>query len=110
MSACYAFKHPSWHGAGNVRSGIICRGCGIPFWSHSHREITTGDRLRHVLISFLDAKLSYALTYRGLEGWAPMLPPVDVRPRYDMMLDRTPGVCEFVAAVMVKERNARLAA
>jgi hypothetical protein len=103
MSDCYAFTHPEWHGAGNGRSPIICQGCGWPYWNHSHRQLKQGGRIRHVLISVVDAKLSYTLTYRGLEGWAPLLPPVDSRSRFQMMLERSPKVCDFVARIMAKE-------
>ena len=114
---CFAFKGllvAEW--GDDVMDGFTCQECGWPYWSHSHRLNRSNRRDKNVLIPAREARSYYnyarRLSYEG-RGWrvgAFPYPPPDTRSRYDMMMDRTPGVCEFVAAVMVKERNARLAA
>jgi hypothetical protein len=110
---CFAFKGlPVDEWGDDVMDGFTCQECGWPYWSHSHRLNRSNRRDKNVLIPAREARsyYNYAVYKSFGEFQAFRCPPPDTRPRYRMMLDRTPGVCEFVAAVMVKERNARLAA
>lgn len=96
MSVCYAHEYPDDSVAAEV---MPCRACGHYVWEHSHDLAEGGGGPYRRLVTRHMAQYMYDLARHGLSKVPhAQLPQPDLRPRYQMMMDRTPGVCEWVAA------------
>lgn len=100
MTACYAHEYPDDSVAAEV---MPCRACGHYVWEHSHDLAEGGGGPYRRLVTRHMAQYMYDLARHGLSKVPYIrLPPPDLRPRYQMMMDRQPPACEWVEAQMNK--------
>lgn len=99
MNPCEAFE---W-----VVSWAQCGDCGAPYWVHSHEYVRTAgyhqrSRIRHEIITKEQAFDKWTL-YGG-SGSA--IHP-DLRPRYQIMQERTVRISKFYAAAALLHSHRR---
>lgn len=101
MTVCYAYD-------GTATSGYYspCEKCGHWFWRHSHRVIIEPSRTIHEIIPRQWALHQFHIQSASLPGNVVLGGP-DIRPRYQMMMDRQPGTCAWVKARMHREEVRR---
>jgi hypothetical protein len=97
MTVCYAHEYPDDSVAAEV---MPCRVCGHYVWEHSHDLAEGGGGPYRRLVTRHMAQYMYDLARHGLSKVPQaQLPPPDLRPRYQMMMDRQPTVTGWYDAV-----------
>lgn len=105
MTACYAHVYKDDSVSAEV---MPCRACGHYVWEHSHDMAEGGGAPYRRLVTRFMAQYTYDLARHGLSKVPYIqLPPPDLRPRYEMMQDRQPGVCEWFEWVRRAEQKRR---
>jgi hypothetical protein len=86
MTVCYAWHHPYEY------RPFPCATCGHHYWEHSHKllEYDPPNGRRPRAIISIDDAVDAAIQAGGTAHL-----DVDLRPRYQMMMDRTIGVCDW---------------